>query len=121
MLLRLLNWRSRFARARAGGYCVLVSPEFSEAAWLDRIPTRGTRLRRRGGHEFWGRTWVVDDVLQSGINTYTVFLVDRRQYVRSMRQRSETDLAAELLELARRTRDTVDERRERWGRRDYLP
>src|SRR4249919_2482347 len=113
MLLRLLNWRSRFARARAGAYCVLVSSDSSEARWFDRIPTRGTRLRSRGGHGFWGRTWVVDEVLQSGINTYTVFLVDRREYVRNLRQRSESDLATELLELARRTRETVDDGRER--------
>jgi hypothetical protein len=119
MVLRLLNLRSRFAQTRVGGYCVLVSPESSESRWLDRIPTPGTRLR--AGHGIWGQTWVVDEVLQSGINTYTVFLVDRREYVRNLRQRSERDLATELHELARRTRETVDDGRERWRYRNYLP
>jgi hypothetical protein len=81
----------------------------------------GTPVRSRGGHWLWGRTWVVNDVLQSGINTYTVSLVDRREYVRDPRQRPESDLATELHELARRTRETVDEGRERWKYRNYLP
>jgi hypothetical protein len=64
---------------------------------------------------------VVDDVLQSGISTYTVFLVDSRRYVRNLRERSDGDLSAELLELARRTNETVSEARRRRKYRGYLP
>jgi hypothetical protein len=119
MLLRLPVWRWPFARATTSGYCVLVFPDSSEGRWFDRVPAPGTRLRSRGG--FWGRTFVVDEVLQSGISTYTVFLVDRRRYVRNLRERSDGDLAAELLELARRTNDTVSEARRRRKYRGYLP
>src|SRR4029079_346305 len=53
-----------------------------------------------------GRTWAVDDVLQSGRDLYTVFLVDRKEYIRKRRGRSEGDLATELLEVARRTNES---------------
>jgi hypothetical protein len=64
---------------------------------------------------------VVDDVLQSGDAIYTVFLVDRRQYMRNLRERSEGDLGAELLELARQTKETVNEARRRRRARNYWP
>jgi hypothetical protein len=112
---RLPSWRWPFARATTRCYCVLVFPYVTEGRWFDQLPTPGTRLRSHGGHDYWGRTFVVDDVLQSGRRTYTVFLVDRRQYIRNLRARSEGDLAAELLELARRTNETVNETR-RWFR-----
>jgi hypothetical protein len=41
--------------------------------------------------------------------------------VRNLRERSEGDLATELLELARRTNDTVNEARRRIKYRDYEP
>ena len=56
----------------------------------------------------------------AGRTTYTVFLVDRRQYVRGLRERSEGDLAAELVELARRTNETVNETRRRRKFGDHL-
>jgi len=64
---------------------------------------------------------VVDEVLQSGKDSYTVFLLDRRAHMRNLRERSEGDLATELLELARRTNDTVNEARRRIKYRDYEP
>jgi hypothetical protein len=102
-MLRLPTWRWPFARASTSVYCVLVFPDFTESRWFDRVPTPGTRLRHQADWH-WARTYVVDEVLQSGTETYTVFLVDRRQYVRNLRERSEGDLAPELLELARKQR-----------------
>jgi hypothetical protein len=64
---------------------------------------------------------VVNEVLRSGLDTYTVFLVDRREYVRNLKERSEDDLAAELLELARRTGQMVADARRRRRYRDYMP
>ena len=120
-MLRLPTWRWPFARATTRRYCVLVFPDSTESRWFDRIPTPGTRLRSDGGDDYWGRTYVVDEVLQSGKDTYTVFLLERRQHVRNLRERSEGDLAAELLELARRTNETVNEARRRIKYRDYEP
>jgi len=77
------------------------------------------RIRSAGGHGYWGRTWVVDDVLQSGRDLYTVFLVDRTEYIRKRRDRSEADLATELLEVVRRTNESVHEVRRR--KKNYLP
>ena len=75
------------------------------------------RLRHeRDSH--WGQTYVVDE---SGAETYTVFLVERRRYVRKLRERSEGDLAPELLELARQTKETVEGVRRRRRKRYYLP
>jgi hypothetical protein len=116
-MLRLPTWRGPFARETTSGYCVLVFPDCTESRWFDRIPTPGTRLRSRGG--FW-KTAVVNEVLQSGKDTYTVFLLDQRQYVRHLRERSEGDLAAELLEIARRTKWAVNEERRR-RRGHYWP
>jgi hypothetical protein len=59
---------------------------------------------------------VVDEVLQSGRDLYTVFLVDRKEYAR---ERSEGDLATELLEVARRANESV--RDVRRGKKNYLP
>jgi hypothetical protein len=100
-------------------YCVLVFPDFNETRWFERLPKPGMRIRSAGGHGYWGRTWVVDDVLQSGRDLYTVFLVDRREYIRKRRDRSEADLATELLEVARRTNESVQEVRRR--KKNYLP
>jgi hypothetical protein len=125
-MLRFSNWRWPFARATTSGFCVLIFPDSTENRWFDRVPTPGMRLRTRGSDGaasdvYWGLTFVVDEVLKSGTDIYTVFLVDRRQYVRNFRQRSEGDLAAELLELARRTTETVTETRRRRKYRDYIP
>ena len=119
-MLRPPTWRWPFARASTSVYCVLVFPDFTESRRLDRAPLPGTRLRHEGDWR-WGQTYVVDEVLQSGAETYTVFLVDRRRYVRKLRERSEGDLAPELLELARQTKETVEGVRRRRRKRYYLP
>jgi hypothetical protein len=64
---------------------------------------------------------VVDEVLQSGVDTYTVFCVGRDEYVDHLRHPSggERDLAAELLELVRRPHEAVTERRRRRKNRDF--
>jgi hypothetical protein len=119
-MLRLRTWRWPSARETTSGHCILVFPDSTEDRWFDRIPTPGTGLRSRRVQGYWGRTWVVNEVLQSGKDTYTVFLVDRREYARNLRDR-EGDLAAELVELARRANESVNETRRRRQNRDYLP
>ena len=119
-VLRLPTWRRLFARATANVYCVLVFPDSTDSRWLDRVPTPGTRLLSEGGG-YWGRSYVVNEVLQSGDGIYTVFLLDRHQYVRNLRERSEGDVATELLELARHTKETVDKARRRRKYRHYTP
>ena len=122
-MLWLPKWRVPFARPRTDPvFCVLVFPDATESRWFDQIPTPGTRIRSQGGHYYWGRTSVVEKVLQSGINTYTVFLVSRREYTRNRRESAgELDMAGELLELARRARATVEETRRRRKSRRFLP
>lgn len=70
-----------------------------------------------------GSVWIVDEVLQSGRDIYTVFCVPRRAFRQSLRNRSDDqrDLADELLEAARRARDAAVERRNRWKYRRYIP
>ena len=95
-------------------FCVFLFPDSSENRWLDRLPAAGTRIRSRQG-----TVWVVDEVLQSGRETYTVFCVDRRDECR--RSDRTTDLATQLLEAARNTTEAVTERRRRRRFRHYLP
>lgn len=111
------------ARPNSGVYCVIRFPDSTEGRWFDRVPTPGTRLRSHGGDAVWGRTWVVDEVLQSGRDMYTVYCTGRAEYMDKRRHGSDAkpDLPTELLELARRTGETVSERRRRWKNRDYMP
>lgn len=122
-MLRLLQWRFPSRRPHARVYCVLRFPDSTESRWFNRLPTPGTRIRSRRGHFHWGQVSVVDEVLQSGRNTYTVFCVGRSEYLDNLRHRSEgtRDLAAELLELARHTSETVGEQRRRWKYRHHQP
>ena len=103
----------------SGVFCVLLFPDSAESRWVERLPPPGTRIRSRQG----GAVWVVDVVLQSGRETYTVFCVDPREYSGARRRRPDgaSDLAAELLEAARRTSETVTERSHRRRLRDYKP
>jgi hypothetical protein len=80
-------------------------------------------MRSRRGHYYRAQVWVVDEVVQSGRNTYTVFCVGRSEYLDKLRHRAEgkPDLAAELVELARRTGATVTERRRRRKYRHHQP
>jgi hypothetical protein len=89
---------------------------------FSRLPTPGTRLRSHSDHVYLGSVWVVDEVLQSGRDTYTVFLVGRSDYLDHLRNRSdEPDLAAELVELARHSSATVSEQRHRRKYRHHQP
>jgi hypothetical protein len=94
-------------------HCVVLRcPDHAEIQYLDRVPTRGTRLRDSLDQE-----WVVEEVLQSGRDAYTVWCVARPEYHASERG----DVAGELLELARRSVDRVAERRRKWKHRnDYF-
>lgn len=117
-MLRLAWWRRRPARGDAGVFCVFLFPDSTESRWLDRVPTPGTRVRSG-----LGSVWVVDDVLQSGRETYSVFCVPRREYADALRNRSGggRDLAAELLEAARHTSEATTERRHRRRFRLFRP
>jgi len=81
------------------------------------------RIVSHGGHYYFGKPWIVDEVLQSGRDTYTVFLVARSEYLEHVRDRSHgtPDIAAELLELARHASATVTEQRRRWKHRHDQP
>jgi hypothetical protein len=94
-------------------YCILRFPDSTENRWFSHLPTPGTRIWSHGGHWNYGRIWVVDEVLQSGRDTFTVHLVSRNEFL-ERRQDRKPDLAADLLELARHTSATVSERRHRW-------
>lgn len=100
---------------------MLRFPDSTETRWFDRLPPPGTRIYSHDGDLLWGRVWVVDEVLQSGVDTYTVFCVGRDEYVEKLRSGAGAtpDLAAELLELARHASETVRERRRRWRNRNY--
>jgi hypothetical protein len=120
-MLRLGRRRLFSKHGEDGGYCVLSFPDFAESRWLDQIPTPGTRIR--GGYDPWAQIWIVDKVLRSGRNTYTVFCVGRDQYLDNLRNPRGflPDLDAELLELARHAKEAVTERRRRRKYRGYLP
>jgi len=109
-MLRLFRWRRVSRHTDAGVHCVFLFPDSKESRLLVRQPTPGTRVRSRRGS-----VWVVDDVLQSGRDTYTVFCVPRRQYRDALRHKSDDrrDLAAVLLEAARHASGAATERRHR--------
>jgi hypothetical protein len=113
-MLRFL--RRRASRPGTGVYCVFLFPDTKESRWLVRVPTPGTRVRSQGGS-----VWVVDEVLQSGRETYTVFCVPRREYRDALRRRREGDLARELLEAARHASEAATERRHRRKFRRFSP
>ena len=117
-MLRIFGRRPS-KHAGSGVFCVLLFPDSAESRWVERLPSPGTRIRSRQG----GAVWVVDVVLQSGRETYTVFCVDPREYSGGRRRDPDgaSDLAAELLEAARHTSETVTERSHRRRFRDYRP
>ena len=96
---------------------------------FEKPPIPGARLHSHRSHYhdgrwYSGQTWVVDEVLQNG-DTFTVSCVGRSEYLDKRRRSSDgrLDLADELLDLARHTRETVSERG-RWSKyqfRNYLP
>ena len=48
---------------------VLITPDSSEIRWVSAVPKPGERIPGR----FPGASFVVDEVLQSGLTTFTVF------------------------------------------------
>ena len=122
-MLRLLGRHLPFRRRHSGGYCVLRFPDATESRWFDQLPRSGTRIRSQQGGRERRQVWIVDEVLQSGRNTYTVFCVGRGEYLDGLRRGhgGTPDLGAELLDVARRTNESVTEKRRRWKRRHYLP
>src|SRR5688572_10230171 len=118
MRLRLPTWLRGRGRFDTGVFCVFRFPDSTESRWLEELPTPGTRVRSREGSRC-----IVDEVLQSGRETYTVHCVARRAYVKKLRDRAadERDLAAELLEAARHTSEGVTERRHRRRYRPFRP
>ena len=70
----------------------------------------------------YGGSWIVTDVLQSGLRTYTVFAGPMTDYRASLRQEDGgIDLAAELLNVARQSLNAAGRARRRFKERDYLP
>jgi hypothetical protein len=109
----------------SGVYCVVRFPDSVESRRFEKLPTPGTRLRSNGGHAYWGQTWIVDAVMPSGRDTYTVECVGHDEYMNSLRLRAgadhRLDLQTELLELARRTNEAVSEFQRRRKCRHYQP
>jgi hypothetical protein len=122
LLERLLPRTSRTSRS-LGVSCIVRFPDSTELRWFDNLPIPGTRIRTHAWDPRLSKFWVVDEVLQSGSRTYTVFCVGREEYIDKLRHGSgdKPDVATELLEVARRTRETVSEGRHRWKYRKYLP
>jgi hypothetical protein len=59
-----------YAVSRLPNVClVLITPDSSEIRWVSAVPKPGERIHGR----FSGACLVVDEVLQSGVMTYTVF------------------------------------------------
>jgi hypothetical protein len=59
-----------YAVSRLPNVClVLITPDSSEIRWVPAVPKPGVRIHGR----FPGASLVVDEVLQSGVMTYTVF------------------------------------------------
>jgi hypothetical protein len=121
-MLRLLERLLGRRRGSGAYYCILRFPDSTESRWFSKLPTPGKRILSHRGHYYFGKVWVVDEVLRSGRDTYTVFLVDRSEYLDHLRHGSgKPDLAAELLELARHTSTTISERRRGWKHRNHQP
>src|SRR6476659_1321456 len=82
-----------YAVSRLPNVClVLIAPDSSEIRWVSAVPKPGVRMHGR----FPGAWLVVDEVVQSGVMTYTVFgstapegLIDQAR-----------DLAADAVERA---------------------
>jgi hypothetical protein len=125
-MLRLLErLLPRLLPRKLGGsqavHCILRFPDSVEGRWFDELPRPGMRIRSRPGDPYRSRVWVVDEVLQSGRATYTVFCVGHDEYLERLRHGSgrRPDMTAELMEAARRAGQAVSEGRRRWKYRDH--
>ena len=77
---------------------VLYFPDSTEVRYLVQAPRRGQRVASRSGD-----VWFVSHVARSGTRMYTVTCVARRDFLRELRRRRSSDMASDLLALARRT------------------
>jgi hypothetical protein len=101
--------------------CILLFPDSKESRSFSELPIPGARIYSYGGHYYFGKVWVVDEVLQSGRDTYTVFLVGRDEYLARLRGSTlYPDLGEELLEVARHAAAIAKEQRRRWKYRHRL-
>jgi hypothetical protein len=123
LMLRRHQWHVPFKCPNAGVRCILSFPRSTETRWLEKPPSPGTRIRDHGGHGYRAQVWIVDEVLRSGRDTYTVFCIGRSEYLDHLRNGAgfQPDLDAELLEAVRRMKSAIAEGRRRWTYRHYLP
>ena len=91
---------------RPNVFLVLIFPDSSEFRWVYEPPRLGSKLKSR-----YGDSWRVEDVLQSGVNMYTV---DCRP--QNLGRAGTRDLAHDLFERARKAMSPQERRRRR-----YLP
>jgi len=91
---------------RPNVFLVLIFPDSSEFRWVYEPPRIGSKLKSR-----YGDSWRVEDVLQSGVNMYTV---DCRP--QNLGRAGTRDLAHDLFERARKAMSPQERRRRR-----YLP
>ena len=73
-------------------FLVLIFPDSSEFRWVDEPPRVGSEIRSQTG-----RRWRVEETLQSGVATYTVYCGAKQRGLGGTR-----DLATDLLDIARR-------------------
>ena len=87
-------------------FLVLLFPDGSEFRWVSEPPRPGSGIRSSRG-----QSWRVEEVLQSGVRTYTVYCGAPRHGLAGAR-----DLAADLLGRARKTVSS-----EKRTRRRFIP
>jgi hypothetical protein len=74
-------------------FLVLIFPDSSEFRWVDDVPRVGSEIRSRTGQR-----WRVEETLQSGVATYTVYCGAKGRSLGAT-----LDLAGDLLVSARRS------------------
>jgi hypothetical protein len=90
---------------RPNVFIVLMTPtSLPESRWVRHVPRVGSHIRDGAG-----TSWKVAEVLQSGVNVYTVVCEPAR--IRDVRS-----MAVDLLHRARRTTSSTERQRRR-----YLP
>ena len=88
---------------RPNVYLVLIFPDSNESRWASERPRVGSEIKSRLGN-----SWRVEEVLQSGTDVYTVHCGPALALL------SPRDLAADLLERARKSVSPLERRRRRW-------
>ena len=88
---------------RPNVFLVLIFPDSSESRWVYEPPRPGSKVKSQ-----YGDSWRVEEVFQSGVNTYTV---DCRP--QSLGRAVTRDLAHDLFERARKAMSPQKRRRRR--------